>query len=160
MKPLSHTELLDLFKHWDTRVSHQEMLYVTLASAPLAAVATAWNDIDAQAIFVLALASIAVYLFNLFSIRRFAAFQDNIFNKLKAEHLEDWDALVANGQGHLGVRRLRLLGLPALSLIWTAMVVAKRGIHLPLIWQALLTMLVVVAILFSAWLWGETPSTN
>lgn len=160
MKSLSESELLDLFKHWDTRVSHQEMLYVTLSSAPLAAVATSCKDIDPVDIYLLAVASATVYLFNLFIIRRFGSFQDNIFELLKEAHFTNWNAIVADRHGRIGVRRLRLLGLPLLGLIWSGFTVAKVGMPIAIGWQALLAAYLLTTALYTAWLWTETTPAN
>src|SRR6266511_4110133 len=82
--PLDTKDLIDLFKHWDTRVSHQENLFVPLAAAGLPAVAVAWKDITTTVVFVVALASIGLYLFYLLTIHRIGTFQDNIFEELKS----------------------------------------------------------------------------
>jgi len=99
-KALDSKELIDLFKHWDTRVSHQENLFVPLAAAGLPAVAVAWKDIPPLAVAVVALASIGLYLFYLLITHRIGTFQDNIFEELKTKY-SNFDAIVQKPRSYL-----------------------------------------------------------
>lgn len=154
--------LIDLFKHWDTRVSHQELLFIPLAAAAFPAVAATWDKITPLAVFIVGCASVAVYLYHLFAIRRLAVFQDQIFAKLKRNYT-DFGEIVVDAQNRLGMRRLRLLGLPILAILWSTLPLAKLEVPLHRIefrwWMTVVSQLIVSLSLF-AYLWYETTREN
>ncbi|TXI50935.1 MAG: hypothetical protein E6Q50_02970 [Lysobacter sp.] len=164
-QPLSSIEssmLVDLFMHWDTRVSQQETLYVAISVAPIAVLATTWNEADASLIAILSFASLSAYAFHLFIIRRIAVFQDNIFSELREKRFLDWDAIVSDQSRRIGVRRLRLLGLNMLSIIWSFSLFVKADQS---VLRNISTMILAVTLIFPPlfiviYLWRETPPVN
>jgi len=160
--PLDTKDLIDLFKHWDTRVSHQENLFVPLAAAGLPAVAVAWKDITTTVVFVVALASIGLYLFYLLTIHRIGTFQDNIFEELKSKD-SNFDTIVRRPKNRLGVRHLRALALPFLSILWAIMLFAKLGglrAHITTLWWVAIAVLVVAPTLLTWYLWRDMPAES
>ena len=150
---LTEEELLDLFKHWDTRVSHQELLFIPLAAAALPAAAATWDKLDALLVSVMALGSLGVYLYHLFAIRRLAVFQQQIFAKLRTQYYRDW-ADIVDPQGRLGVQRLRLIGLPVLASLWVLALFAK--LHWPAAcWWIAIALPWLGALTLTGWLWRE-----
>ena len=51
-RALLPNELVDLFKHWDTRVSHQELLYIPLSVSALPIVGASWNKLSPVIVLV------------------------------------------------------------------------------------------------------------
>lgn len=149
---LSADQLLDLFKHWDSRVSHQELLNVTLAGAAIGAAAAGWDKIDSLAVLALAVGSEGIYLFNLLAIRRLALFQDNIFRKLREQHFCDWEEVVFVGNRRLGIRKLRHYGVPLLACIWGVMLYAKLGCVIPTGWEFGFIAFIAVPLCVFMWL--------
>ena len=162
-KPLESRELIDLFKHWDTRVSHHELLFVPLAAAGLPAVAVAWKDITPRAMAVIALASVATYLLHLYTIRRIAVFQFNIYHKLGMLH-SDFDEVVGvrldDFKYRIGVQRLRVLSLPVLSLLWVAIILARVNFKLSEHAVVFSVLFLGATLLFFRPLWKDTTKKN
>ena len=159
-RPLNMNELIDLFKHWDTRVSHQEILFVPLSVAGFPAVAAVWKDIKPPVIGVIAVASILAYLYHLFAIRRIAVFQFNIFNNLK-KHSDDFGDIV-NPKG-VGVQRLRIVGLPLLSILWALMICVKfeeSGSLISCTWWIGMGIALFLLMALTLYLWKHTTSAN
>lgn len=157
---LEYADLIDLFRHWDTRVSHQENIFFPATVAPLVAVFIGWNNIGANATFGAALASLLIYISYLTMLQRITAFQDRIFPMV--EYLRPgFHRILAGPSGWLGVRPLRVLGLPFLAIVWTFTLFEKfyDGIN-PLSvfdWYAVL-MPLFLALLFTRQLWQQTPN--
>lgn len=158
--PLDATELIDLFKHWDTRVSHQELLYVPLVSAGLPAVAATWTAITPKVVLAVAVGSIALYLYHLLAIQRIAAHQDHIFARLSAAKIDFASVVAYNG---FGVRQLRILGLPFLTGLWLLMLWAKLDVPLdsiPWRWWAVWGILFFGSGISFINLWRKTPAKS
>jgi predicted membrane channel-forming protein YqfA (hemolysin III family) len=114
---LSNEQLLEMFRHWDTRVSHHETVYVAISLAPMGLMIAGWKDAVPESVLVAAIASIAAFSFFLYSVRRFGDFQDRIFAILNRRTGGEWKYL--NGYRGLTVRKLRFFGLFVLGLLWT-----------------------------------------
>jgi len=159
-RPLSVPELIDLFKHWDTRVSHQELLFVPLAAAALPAVAAGGDHLSASILLVVALGSLGVYLYHLFAIRRIAVFQDQIFAKLSKDHLTDWHDIANDPMKRLGVRRLRPAGFMVLAILWIVMLLEKLQWAPTCLWLGIIGILFFVSLAIVLWQWRETTPQN
>jgi hypothetical protein len=156
---LTHQELIDLFKHWDTRVAHQENIFTPTAAAPVVAVIASWEHTGVWIVMLGAVFSLAVYWAFLAAIDRIAVFQDNIFAELTLI-LANFRPIIDDPRRRLGVRRLRILGLPFLAATWASLTIGKALSEtgsLPYAVPASVLTLVVSAVL--CWqLWtGTTP---
>ncbi|MDP2804886.1 MAG: hypothetical protein Q8O24_02985 [Gallionellaceae bacterium] len=158
-RPLNEEELLDLFKHWDTRVAHQELLFIPLSIAGILAIATSWEKMVPLMIVTVAIGSLGIYLFHLFIVRRFAVFQANIFALLESQHLSNWNLLVINPKEVMGIQRLRLLVLPVLSLLWVLALYAKLQNPTPC-WWVVIGAVFLVPFVVAMWLWRQTTKAN
>jgi hypothetical protein len=113
-------------------------------------------------IFRESLTSIALYLFYLFTLRKITAFQDNIFKELKTEY-SNFDTIVRGPKKLLGVRRLRALALPFLSILWAIMLFAKLGdspAGITMLWWIVIAVLVVAPTLLTWYRWRDTPAES
>ncbi len=158
-RPLNEEELLDLFKHWDTRVAHQELLFIPLSIAGIPAIAASWEKMVPLMIVTVAIGSLGIYLFHLLTVRRLAVFQENIFALLRSQHLSNWSLLVSNPEKVMGIQRLRLLVLPVLSLLWGFALYAKLQNPTPC-WWGVIGAVVLVPFVVAVWLWHQTTGAN
>jgi hypothetical protein len=161
-EPLDRATLLDLFKHWDTRVSHQELLFVPLSVAGFPAVAATWDEITFAAVFFVATGSIGLYVYHLLAIQRLGMFQDKIFDKL-GDQFADFDEVV-DGRNCLGIRRLRLFGLPVLGVLWAGLLDARMDSpflnNMSRYWWAAALLLVGISLFTTFAVWAKTPAEN
>jgi len=159
---LTPEQLIDLFKHWDTRVSHMETLYLAFALAPLGLLAAQGFTADKRLVLLLATASVTSYIYHLLLIRRLAVFQDNIFGCLQATFGNSWNRVVDDPKGRVGVRRLRVLGVIVLTILWLpAYLIELGGAHSATRFTNTLAGALLLSTVFVAvCLWLDTPENN
>ena len=155
---LSGASLLEMFRHWDTRVSHHETVYVALSLAPIGLTISVHDALKPGFVVAAAIASIATYVFFLFSVRRFGEFQDRLFHLLASREFEEWPYLTRHAG--MGVRKVRFVGLGILGMLWALLLCTNLAVQKPLVeltvgWQALLTLLPLTSFLVAYWLWTD-----
>jgi peptidoglycan/LPS O-acetylase OafA/YrhL len=158
-KAFETTQLLELFRHLDTRVSHQELLYVPLSGALLAATLASWDKLQDKpwVVFSAAIASVCVYLLHLITIRRLAVFQKKIFQLLEKNHISEWDLVMNQSNGVLGVQVARMVGLPVLAGVWCGVCLNVSTLKTNPEWFTLACVaLFVFALLVTIFLHGAT----
>lgn len=120
---MSYAELIDLFKHWDSRVSHQEAVFFPATLVPLAGVLVSWKDLGKPAGFGAitgaAVVSLLIYVSYLITLRRIGAFQDRIFTRIEVLRPGFHSTILHSPERSVGMRTLRVLGLPCLASVWS-----------------------------------------
>ncbi len=161
---LTYQELIDLFKHWDTRVSHHGEYLCTYYGS-----AFSWRtgrlgtypDTCCHRCCVGFGSHLRIVLANL--AKELCVFQDNIFSSLK-QLLTNFPSIVDEPKGWIGIaRRLRVLGLPFLSTIWALTLLAKvigQSPRLSLLELLAVGVPLLPAFIYTRRLWLDTPRVN
>jgi hypothetical protein len=128
-KDLDAAMLVDLFKHFDSRVGHQENLFVPLTFGGIPLICLGWEKITPEVVATVGAVSVGIYLYHLLIIRRFATYQENIFHLLEKTHGLNIRSLtgksLATGQGFVGIQKLRGTVWLILTIAWLALTLAS-----------------------------------